>query len=223
MHWPMSDTLDFEQFVRESYQRRELPVAELTIRDFPEETIIVVRVDEVDFKAAIELANQLDTELADRGFSGFVTVKKAGDGEATRQLAPVQSLDDDSVTAFVQLLTARARTTEIQPSLEYIGDVQDTIAAAMSERHHLVFGRRGTGKTALLAEAKRRVSDSGDLTLWMNAQSHRHESGSRFFVSFVQRVCEEIQTQFSKKVHAPIALIRANEIYDETDQLLRDA
>lgn len=216
----MSKDFDVEEFVRNSFQRAKLPLGELSVRDFPEETIVVVHVEESDFQAAIELANQLDATLAERDFSGFVTVKKQKAPSAKTRLSRVQALDDEAVTSFVQLLTSRARTTEVQPSLEYIADVQNTIAAATSERHHLVFGRRGTGKTALLAEAKRRVTDSGNLTVWLNAHTHRHESGSRFFLYFVQRICEEVQTHLRAKRQLPRALVDASKISDETDQLL---
>ena len=46
-------------------------------RHYPEETIFIVHVSEDDLDNAARLGNDLDRELAEQGFDGFVVVRKA--------------------------------------------------------------------------------------------------------------------------------------------------
>ncbi len=207
---------DVVSFVSEKFAKAGIRVAEITVRDYPEESIVVVRVGEADFQGAIPLANAIDGQLSDRGFHGFVTIKKAAAPSRTALFqARINSLSDDRVTSLVHLLTARSRTTEMQPSLSYIPDVKNNIASATSSRHHLIFGRRGSGKTALLAETKRLVEADGALTIWLNIQTYRHESAGRIFLMVAQKVCELIQGRYRGSRQSPMVVRTANAVYDQ--------
>ncbi|MCH8828622.1 MAG: ATP-binding protein [Planctomycetes bacterium] len=81
----------------------------------------------------------------------------------------------------------------MQPSLEYVPDVQNTVDTVTTARHHLVFGRRGAGKTALLVEARKRLKTGGDLSMWMNLHTLRRESADRVFLHVTQRLCDVAQ------------------------------
>jgi hypothetical protein len=213
----MSATNQFDAkfFVSQSFAKSGIRIADVCVRDYPEESIVVVRVDEPDMEAAISLANNLDEQLSDRGFRGFVTVKttKAAARAALRG-GRVTSLSDERVSSLVDLLTARSRTTEMQPSLSYVPDVKNNIASATSPRHHLVFGRRGSGKTALLAETKRLVEAGGAATIWLNIHTYRHESAARVFLMVAQRICELVQAHNRTSRQVPRALLPANTLYD---------
>src|ERR1019366_2332722 len=87
-------------------------------------------------------------------------------------------------------MNARARTSEAQPSLRYVADVAERISLAVAPRHHLVFGRRGVGKTALLLEAKRVVEKQGALTLWVNMHPLRELSKEDAFLTIGLRLCD---------------------------------
>jgi hypothetical protein len=87
-------------------------------------------------------------------------------------------------------MNARARTSEALPSLRYVPDVAENKALAVSPRHHLVFGRRGVGKTALLLEARRQLEKEGALTLWVNMQSLRGFNRDDAFLTIALRLCD---------------------------------
>src|SRR4051794_37829527 len=116
-----SVNLDVEAFVAKRFNDKHILVNGVTVRDYPEESIVIVYVDESGFNQAVELANTLDNELAARSFRGFVTVKKADKGALAKTgLGDWVGLTDPRVSQLVDLLTARSRTSEIQPSLAYI-------------------------------------------------------------------------------------------------------
>lgn len=103
----------------------------------------------------------------------------------------------------------------MQPSLSYVPDVKNNIALATSPRHHLIFGRRGSGKTALLAETKRLVEADGAVTIWLNIHTYRHESAGRIFLAVAQKVCELVQTHNRGSRQMPRVLLTANALYDQ--------
>lgn len=149
----------------------------IDVRPYPEETILVAYVDEGDFSRAIKVAAAVDVKFSKRNFSGFVTIRKneAFEGKISSQKF-VRGVLHAKAEDLANLLTARSRTSEIQPSLEYVREASDRLEVILTARNHLVFGRRGAGKTTLMVEAKRRLEDAGHLTVWVNMQTHRHSS-----------------------------------------------
>ena len=198
--------------VSDAFADAQLTVHDIEVRKYPEESIVVVRVAESDMVSAIEVANRLDATLEETGFTGFVTVKRAT-SEATpaKHAKRVTSVSDQRVVDLVNLLTARSRTTELQPSLEYIPDAKNNIASANSPRHHLLFGRRGSGKTALLAETKRLTEEAGAFTVWVNLQTYRHEPDARVLLFLAERFCQLMQSHFRDAGRVPHVLKDANE------------
>lgn len=185
---------DVRAFVAKRFDDAGIHLCDVDIRQYPEETIVVLRVDRPNFPKAITLANMLDRELASRKFDGFITVKSSSDEPLQGAVgARIMRLTDDRISELNNLLTARSRTTEVQPSLEYVPDVQKTVDAVTTARHHLVFGRRGAGKTALLVEARERLKTGGDLSMWMNLHTLRRESADRVFLHVTQRLCDVAQ------------------------------
>ena len=128
---------------------------------------------------------------------------------------------DPKATELANLLIARARTSERQPSLSYVPDTAQNILTAITPRHHLIFGRRGTGKTALMVEAKQRVESEGCLSYWINIHTHRGESANRIFVWICRTACVngcKFSIQNSKKPLNLLSLI--SKLQDDTDNLL---
>ena len=148
----ISDT-EISELVTNAFVRGGVPISKLMIRRFPGETIVVVEVTEADFNAGLSVATSLDKELS----NGFVTVKRIQQESAPIAPTRASSLLDPRVNDLIEVLNARSRTSEQQPSLSYIRDVTQTLNVATSRRHHLIFGRRGVGKTALMLETKRIV------------------------------------------------------------------
>ena len=144
-----------ETMVRDRFEEAAMKVSDLTLRRYPDEVVFIVRVPEGDLPRAAVIGNALDADLADAGIDGFVTVRSAVTDEPSSTASALKKgVHEARATALVQLISARSRTSEIQPSLSYVRDAAANIAVATAPRHHLVFGRRGAGKTSLMVEAK---------------------------------------------------------------------
>jgi hypothetical protein len=170
--------------------------ASIDMREYPDETIFVVGVAPSDYERAIAVGNAVDVELQDRGFSGFVTIRRADVHSSNVAAIKRRGVSDPRATDLANLLTARSRTSEASPSLSYIPDAANNLSAITTARNHLVFGRRGAGKTTLMVEAKRSVEAQGYLTVWVNIQTYRHEGPFRTFAWVSAAVCERLQIHF---------------------------
>jgi hypothetical protein len=206
--------------VKAGFASAKIAIAKIDLREYPDESIVVIKVAPSDLEQAIELANSLDKELAALGFRGFTTVKPEEEIATSGKRGAIEALTDDCVHSLVNLLTARSRTSEIQPSLEYIADAGGKISVAQTARHQLIFGRRGSGKTALLAETKSVIEKIGHLSIWMNLQTYRHDPAQRAFLHCCLRLCTLIQTVSASKRLATHVLRNANQIATECDRLL---
>lgn len=208
--------------VQLKFQDHGIEIGDLEIRSYPGETIVIVRVGKSDLSNAIPLGNDLDAELNDQGFKGFVTIKESVE-KKNRSMAKsgkVISLDAPQVQELAKLLNARSRTTEIQPSLEYIPEAKNFIETVVSPRHHLVFGRRGSGKTALLAEAKIRLLSKDQLAVWINMQTYRHETAYRSLLAVIERICDLVQIHFNDSQRIPTVLADSQRLGEEVQRLL---
>jgi hypothetical protein len=213
---------EVDALVRSAFTDANIYISDIQIRDYPDESIILVRVDENDITKAIDIANSLDDVLTAREFDGFVTVKKANKSTTNAKPGRLENLLDARVTEFSNLLVSRSRTSEAQPSLKYIRDANSHLDAVISSRHHLIFGRRGSGKTALLAEVKSRCQSEDDFTVWLNSQTHRHEPIDRFFLTICMRICEVVQVAARKSRLTDRLSTLANILVSDVDILLRD-
>jgi len=158
----------------------------INVRTFPGETIAVVEVEN-EYERAVVLAGELDEKIED----GFVTVRRVEPRAKKRKsLGPVKSVHDERIATLIELMNARARTSENQPSLRYVQDVEERLNLAVSPRHHLIFGRRGVGKTALLLEAKRSLENQGKYVLWVNMHPLRGLDSKDAFLTVASRICD---------------------------------
>jgi hypothetical protein len=191
------------------------PVA-IDVRRYPEETIFLVQVVPHALEAAARIGNEADGELADRGFNGFVTVRVAPKAkivdDARKRFTGVH---DDRATELVRLLQSHSRTSEVQPSLSYVPDFTAGIEKATAPRHHLVFGRRGAGKTALMIEAKQRVQEDGHLTAWVNLQPYRWMQWPRAAVAVLQSIVDSALLAYADSERVPSTVREASELNQE--------
>ena len=145
--------IDTETFIQNRFSEVGIEIQLIERKDYPGERIFVVHTTEDDFDRAARVGNTLDRELATQGFDGFVAVRKVEREVKNRMTRLKKGIKDPKATELAQLLIARSRTSEAQPSLDYVPDTAQNILTAITPRHHLIFGRRGTGKTALMLEA----------------------------------------------------------------------
>ena len=212
--------IDTETFIQNRFSEVGIEIQLIERKDYPGERIFVVHTTEDDFDRAARVGNTLDRELAAQGFDGFVAVRKVEREVKNRMTRLKEGIKDPKATELANLLTARSRTSEVQPSLSYVPDTAQNILTAITPRHHLIFGRRGTGKTALMLEAKRRVESKGYLTSWINIHTHSRESAERIFVWICLDVCEQMQIFYSQKESIPRSLTLISKLRDDTDSLL---
>jgi hypothetical protein len=194
-----------EELVRSRFEAAGISIGSLDRRDYPGETIFIVRIAPPDYQKATSLANSIDHELSDINFKGFVTVRPAESTTTTPRWLK-DGVADAKANELGTLLTARSRTSEIQPSLNYIPDTARNITTVTTPRHQLIFGRRGAGKTALMVEAKRRLAQERGASVWVNLQTLRLEAVQRSFVFICQRICDAMQAFLSETSRTPQVL-----------------
>src|SRR5262249_22031504 len=139
-------SMEIAEQVRQLFVDRGVEPVTTTARVFPEETVVIVEVRENDADAAISLASSVETFLPP---DHLVVVRRSSDAE-TDDRSSIRTVNDTKVSRLIELLNERSRTSEQQPSLHYIKDAAENLRVAVTKRHHVVFGRRGVGKTALL-------------------------------------------------------------------------
>lgn len=207
--------------ISDAFLKKGIAILLLERRDYPEESIFIVRVSNDDLPKAQELCNELDFKLQEIGTKGFVTVRKAETTNSALQKRLEKGIADSRVGELVSLLTARSRTSEIQPSLNYIPDTASNIKTVVAPRHQLIFGRRGAGKTALMVEAKRIVTGQGHVTVWINLQTLRLETVQRAFSFVCQRICDAMQSYFANTTRTPHALSLIADLKDDLNRFSR--
>src|SRR4051794_40010224 len=191
----MTQALDLKAalaIARTRLEAQGISVVSVASSSFPEETVIRVVVRQSSFDRAIELAPSLDRELQDGGFNGFVTIRP-GEGPANEGNAAT-GVHDFRIPAFIELLTTRSRTSETHPSLFYVPDAAANASLITAARHHLVFGRRGAGKTALLLEGKRIAETNDAIVVWSNVQTYRDLRAEDVFLWIAEEVVGVLQS-----------------------------
>lgn len=219
----MSETaFDIGTFIRAEFERRSIPILDLSVRSYPEETNYIVYVQEQDLARSVELGNELDGQVSSSEHPAFVVVRKASTDlvEAKRARPLTDGVHDERVTRLIQLISARSRVSEAQPSLSYIRDIKSNLSAVVAGRHHLVFGRRGAGKTALLVEAKRQISEDGSLSCWVNMQTLRKETPQRVFLYVLDAVLTTVVARQQKYRPASAISAAAAQLYEQVQTMI---
>jgi len=212
--------------VQENLRRRLLEagiaVEKIDERSFPGEQWFIVYVHESFLVAAQSMAGNLELELA-RGHnrdSVFVVTFRPAPLDATKALdveKPRGRLFAAEVDQLVQLLEARSRTSDALPSLKYVEDPRASLAAVSASRHHLIYGRRGVGKTALLLEAKTSAERRGNVTAWFNAHTLRQATPENAFLSLAEGMLRSVHQRGGST--GSLAFARLVQVADELQAL----
>ena len=211
-----TQTIDIAEEVRRLFQDRGVEPVTTSARVFPEETIVIVEVGETDTDAAIALASSVEALLPP---NHLIVVRRTSDAE-TEDKSSIRTVNDGKVSHLIELLNERSRTSEQQPSLQYIKDAAENLRVAVTKRHHVVFGRRGVGKTALLLEAKRQIEAFGGMTLWINVQTLRGLNAAAAFLTVVRRIAELPLVVHHGRRNAPPSVAAAQKLGAWAQQLL---
>jgi AAA ATPase domain len=173
---------------------------------YPGELLVVVHVNKQEIGSAIALGDVCDNWLAANGIQGSVSFRVADSPSLAHGATAMASLSDARIEQFVSLLQSRARTSETQPSLEYVRNAMYNVSLAQSSRHHLVFGRRGAGKTALLLEAKARLEEQGEIVVWANLQTSSSLAATEIFKTLAKQVADAVGVKVKESSPAKLAL-----------------
>lgn len=208
-----------QSIILASFRERGIDPISISVRDFPSETIIIVEVAQEVRDQALKFSTPIEQELP----PGHLMVVRGVKLPIEKKVGSVSSVNDERVSRLVELLNERSRTSEQQPSLEYIKDAGENLRIAMTRRHHIVYGRRGVGKTALLLEAKRQIERINGLVLWVNMQVLRGLDARRAFLTLVQRVCEMPAVIHRSRSEKPASVALADSINSSAHRLLDQA
>ncbi|MGZ4324360.1 MAG: hypothetical protein ACXVHX_22270 [Solirubrobacteraceae bacterium] len=213
------------QFLRDGFASGGVSVLDVEIRQYPEETNFIVFVPEEELPKAAQVGNDLDDALAQYTPRAFVVVRKGNQkiSLSTNSARLTKGVQDSRATDLIRLISARSRVSLAQPSLSYVRDAEANLSAVTAGRHHLIFGRRGAGKTALLVEARRQLQDEGAITAWVNVQTLRNESPHRAVLYVLEELLTSVLSA-QKAVRAESVLsVDLNQVYDDVRELLRNA
>ncbi|TDT24017.1 AAA ATPase-like protein [Streptomyces sp. BK208] len=188
---------DYESHIARVLTDADISIVRVEERSFPGERWVLIWVNEDSIAAAQSLAGTIEQELNSvhntEGESLAVTFRPhRTDVEKPRTPTSNSVLASPKIDQLIQLLEARSRTSDALPSLKYMEDPRASLAAIGASRHHLVYGRRGVGKTALLLEAKRLAEKDGHVTTWMNAHTLRLMDPSAAFLMIAESVLSSL-------------------------------
>jgi hypothetical protein len=193
----------------------------IVVREYPEETVFVVHVRRDCVADAAGVGNDLDSELQEKGYRGFVTVRATAPTKSTTGVFSRKAgVSDSHATALLGLLTERARTSESQPSLEYVRDAAENLTKVMAGRHSLIFGRRGAGKTALMLEARKQILAAGNVVVWLNLQTYRTETLGRATLWVLAKVVDALLTRVQDDTRQAVLMADMSRLRADVEGLL---
>ncbi|MET8382346.1 hypothetical protein ABZV14_04985 [Streptosporangium canum] len=192
----MSDT-SYIAFVKRSLAEAGIATEKVEERLFPGELWLIAFVARESLLLAQSMAGSIEEGLnslsLDGDFSITVTFRAPPEPPTSSSSTTRRGkLASQQVDQLIQLLEARSRTSDALPSLRYIEDPRAGLAAVKTSRHHIIYGRRGVGKTALMLEAKRHAEGQGYVTAWLNAQIFRRTSPSAAFLVVAETVIDAL-------------------------------
>lgn len=100
---------------------------------------------------------------------------------------------------LVQFVEEATRTTREAPTL-FVEPAQGTLARAKSKHHHIVFGRRGSGKTSMLRKAMSDLSDKGSPVAFVDLESFKEHSYPDVLVSVLIATLKEFKKWLKNRV-----------------------
>ena len=210
--------------IAKHFDEAGIQVIDISIRSYPDETNVLVFVEQEDVPRAAEIGNLLDEQISSPEQRAFVVIRRASPEQIKAQEAIKSPLplgvQDERATDLVHLISARSRVSEVQPSLSYIPNAEFNLASVMATRHQLIFGRRGAGKSALLVEARRSLNSETALTCWLNMQTYRNEPSNRIFVYVIDELLSQMVARTPELPSGSVVSVMVAQLYERTRSLL---
>ncbi|WP_167352069.1 ATP-binding protein [Rhodococcus gordoniae] len=186
--------MDAASAIKPTLEQAGIAALDIQQREFPGEFWVIVTVDPDLVAVGQSLAGELETRVKAPDGSTVTVLFRGSPPTTAEEPVSIASgrLHDSSVDRLIQLLEARSRTSDAVPSLSYMEDPRASLNAIASPRHHLIYGRRGVGKTALLLEVKRIAELEGHVAVWINTHTLRRLSAEAAFSVVIDSVLENL-------------------------------
>lgn len=204
-----------------------IAVAGTEHRSFPGEHWLLVSVAPDQVATAQGMAGQIEARLTEHSEArdeALVVMFRPSTDQGTAAEEPHQRdsvrrgrLYDQTVDRLIQLLEARSRTSVALPSLRYVEDPRASLSAIVAPRHHVIYGRRGVGKTALLLEARRHAERQGYISSWINAHSLRRLNAAQASAAILEDALEALLRAAGTSVARQIRALK------DLQKLIREA
>ncbi|MBT1606945.1 ATP-binding protein [Curtobacterium flaccumfaciens] len=194
--------------------------ARIEFKNFPDEVNVLVYVSPADFLSLVEMSDTIENALKSAfGVTYFLVVRKSGTNEVAA--APkFEGMQDPKVAELLRLISAKSRVSSAEPSLVYVPDARASLSTVTASRHHLVFGRRGAGKSALLMEARRQIVSEAAIDSWTNIQTLRHETPQRVFLFVIADVLSSVMAGRRTVSPRSSLTLAVNEMHEQIRSML---
>ncbi|WP_458316188.1 hypothetical protein [Mycolicibacterium brisbanense] len=211
-----------EAVKRQLEARAHVSILDVQTRDYPGERNFIIFVADTDVQQAAHYAAEVEESFANGDLQVFVIIRAAPESMASKEASriAVKNVFDERVTELVGLVSARSRVSAAEPSLGYVPNARASLSAVTAARHHLIFGRRGAGKTALLVEARRSIEDSGAISAWVNIQTYRREEPQRVVLYVLEKILGSVAAERERLSPTSSAALSVSRVYGQIMAML---
>ncbi|MGI8619576.1 MAG: hypothetical protein ACR2L6_10905 [Gemmatimonadaceae bacterium] len=115
---------------------------------------------------------------------------------------PIDLLDSPAVATLEQLLEEATRSTD-EGVRRFVEPASGTLSRAVSRQHHLVFGRRGSGKSSLLRKATSDLTVDRRPIAFVDLESFKGHAYPDVLLSVLIKTFEEFATWLETAAIAP--------------------
>ena len=215
-----TSTAELMESLLDTFTRADIQIVSIEFKPYPSEINVVVHVSPMDFVSAVNIASSTEDQLQADGLPVFVVIRKSADTTSVSSRTQFLGIKDPRVDELIRLISAKSRVSSAEPSLIYIEDARASLSTITASRHHLVFGRRGAGKSALMMEARRELMQEGAVICWTNIQTLRLETPQRILLFILDDVFSSlIAHRHNVSARSGLALTLA-EIHEQIRRLL---
>ncbi|MFC0486149.1 hypothetical protein [Pseudarthrobacter scleromae] len=185
--------ITIDEALRTVFAREGIELSSIELKPYPDEINVVVYVKASDFPRAVDISGSIENEFQDEdSLPIFLVIRKVNETGPVSKASQLTGMNDPRVDDLIRLISAKSRVSSVEPSLVYVPDARASLSTVTASRHHLVFGRRGAGKSALMMEARRQLVGEDAVMSWTNVQTLRHETPQRIFLFILDDIFSSV-------------------------------
>jgi polynucleotide 5'-kinase involved in rRNA processing len=109
---------------------------------------------------------------------------------------PVLKEEPEKVANLIRVIKASTRGSNREEKLRrFVEPARGTLGEAMSPQHHVVFGRRGSGKTSLLRKAEQELLQSGSPVAFVDLDVYKRQTFPNLIASILREAFAQYREQ----------------------------